>query len=231
MTHTQTQVKLDPVAISKLTVLRAMQQCHIEPRVALKTATVTILRKRTRLEIMMHPFTETKEGPKMYEASDPGSVILYRVLAERGTGRMYLLNDKGQPDSYAYDAATYAQKAAKLAPIGPNSEAGCANLDIVANMLSAYEADLLREDIEQYRKDLELILTKPEYRNVVEISPELYAAGVTSCVNDWETANSGFRVTNLEIGDFLVITERGVYCIRRAEFLDTHPTFVPELDI
>lgn len=231
MTHIDTQVQLDPVAISKLTVLRAMQQCHIEPRVALKAATVTILRKRTRLEVLRHPVTATKEGYQEYELADPGATVLYRVLSERGTGRMYLLNDKGQPDTYAWDAETYANKAGKMVPIGVNSDEGRANLDIVAGMLSDYEAELLREDIGQYRKDAELLLTKPENRIVVEVSPELYAAGVTSCVNDWETAKSGFRVTTLEVGDFLVITDRGVYCVRRAEFLDTHPTFIPELDI
>ena len=231
MTNTTTKVQLNPVATSKLQVLGAMQRLGIQARMAVKAPTVTILRKRTRLEVMVHPVTATKEGYQEYEADDPGAAILYRVLSERGTGRMYLLNDKGQPDSYAWDAETYANKAGKMVPIGVNSEEGLANLDKVAAFLSSFEAELLREDIEQYRKDLDLIFTKPENRAVVEITPELYDAGITSCVNDWEDAKSGFRVTYLEIGDFLVITDKGVYCVRRDEFMDTHPTFVPELDI
>lgn len=76
------------------------------------------------------------------------------------------------------------------------------------------------------KKDLLLVTSAEESRRCVEITPDLYAAGITSCVDEWMEVDSNGEAeeTRLNVGDFLIVNEAGnsVYCIRRDEFLETH---------
>ena len=77
-----------------------------------------------------------------------------------------------------------------------------------------------------WKKDLLLVTSNEERRRCVEITPDLYAAGITSCVDEWMEIDSNGEAeeTRLNPGDFLIVNEAGnsVYCIRRDEFLETH---------
>ncbi len=63
-----------------------------------------------------------------------------------------------------------------------------------------------------------------EEEQCIEVTQQLYDAGLTDCVDKWMPADEdGYaKLTSLNVGDFLIVEDEGVYCIRREEFLQTY---------
>lgn len=63
-----------------------------------------------------------------------------------------------------------------------------------------------------------------EKRQCIEVTQELYDAGLTDCVDEWMTVDEdGYaKLTSLNVGDFLIVTNKGVYRIQREKFLQTY---------
>lgn len=133
----------------------------------------------------------------------------------------------GMADAYSWDAATYAKKAAKTVPIGFGLGATVDSvkwaMEIVQTVVDPVERELLIQFfIEQ--PSLRLVFSPKEERKCIEVTQDLYDAGLTSIVDEWMPAdeNGLAEETILKVGDFLIVTDDGVYCIRRDEFLETH---------
>ena len=71
-----------------------------------------------------------------------------------------------------------------------------------------------------------LISSQEEFRFCIEITPELYNAVITFCVDEWMEVdeNGEAEITHLNIGDYLIVSENrdSVYCIRHDEFVETY---------
>lgn len=72
-----------------------------------------------------------------------------------------------------------------------------------------------------------LIHTDAEERVVVEVTQELYDAGLTFIVDEWQTAdeNTGmYKTTDVEVGDFILMNHKDqtVYRIASPQFHETH---------
>ena len=77
-----------------------------------------------------------------------------------------------------------------------------------------------------WNKDLLLITSYEESRFCIEITSELYAKGITFCVDEWMTTdeNGDAEITHLNIGDYLIVSANrdSIYCIRHDEFIETY---------
>lgn len=163
----------------------------------------------------------TKENPEGQIYPEATYRTVMRVLG----GKVYMTN--GMADAYAWSQATFEKKAKNIQLIGCNSGAGVLNL---ATLLGTISNDKERLDVadmfSKLKTDLMLVRTCSEERTVVEITQDLYDMGITSCIDEWQEADAegNYTVTALNVGDFLVLNPENhtVYCVRRAEFLETH---------
>ena len=81
------------------------------------------------------------------------------------------------------------------------------------------------------RADFYLIKVPPQERHCIEVTQELYDAGLTYCINSWikPDENGEAEEMKLTVGDFLICKPnydgegyRSVYHVGREEFLATH---------
>lgn len=161
----------------------------------------------------------TKEQPKGCNYGSAASPVL-RVLGGR-------LLKNGMADAYAWDAATYAKKAAKSHPVGFGFGASVESVKWAIEVLNTVKDPTERDMLTKFmieQPSLRLIFSAEEQRRCIEVTQQLYDAGVKECVDEWMSAdeNGMAEATILNVGDFLIVTENGVYCIRREEFLGTH---------
>lgn len=206
--------------------LAIMSQFISESRIALRDEVAAIYFPNMGILYDMHPKTRTKEGDMEYVLSDKAPEeermhVLLRIV----NGRLY--NHLGQLECYAHDMKTYTKNMRKAKRIGYNSPEGQNNLvDVLSSMFDESEKARMEALLRMFAIDFDLCYTAPDWRQVVEVTQEMYDAGLTSIINDWECEKSGWTITNLNVGDFLVFTMAGMYTIRRDEFLQTHSTFV-----
>lgn len=196
----------------------------ITAKPALKAPTAIILkRKPCRFErrIIKGALCPTKEGDMIYLYDK------YRICFSVDS-KGHLRNHENQVDVYAWTDEDYANKAAKAEPVGVNAPAAIENLDkLCAILADKQDIEELREWFGEYRIDHEMVFTKPEWRQVIVVTPALYEAGVTTVINAWSDGDDA-PVTKLNIGDVIVVesTEPGnekVYRIEHHEFIDKHP--------
>lgn len=206
-------------------ILSVASKLGITAQPALKAPTAIVLKRppcRFEQRLTKGYLCPTKEGDMIYLYGK------YRIcFSVDSKGR--LRNHEDQVDVYAWTAADYANKADKVEPVGVNAPAAIENLDKLCAILTD-EQDIaeLREWFGEYRIDHEMVFTKPEWRQVIVVTPALYEAGVTTVINAWCDGDNA-PVTQLNIGDVLVVesTEPGnekVYRIEHHEFVDKHPT-------
>lgn len=172
------------------------------------------------LGMMFRQCVVTKEAPNgnIYDEASFRTVL--RVL----DGKV-LMN--GFADSYAWDYKTFEKKAKTCVPIGCNSASGLINLSrVILSIRDDEERSSFADMMSKMKEDLLLVTTAEEERKCVEITQELYDNGLTYSIDSWvePDANGVYPLTNLCVGDFLIIDEqkRTAYCIRREEFLLTH---------
>lgn len=161
----------------------------------------------------------TKEQPNGCNYGSAASPVL-RVLGGK-------LLKNGMADAYAWDAATYQKKAAKTHPVGFGFGATVESIKWAIEILNTVKDPTERDMLTKFmleQPSLRLIFSAEEQRKCIEVTKELYNAGVTMCVDDWmkEDENGMAEATILNIGDYLIVSPDGVYCIRRDEFLETH---------
>ncbi len=130
----------------------------------------------------------------------------------------------GRPDCYCWKFSKVSS-AKDVKVVGTNSAEGIINLCIVLNGISD-EADkkMLADMFASMKRDLLLVTTVSEERRCIEVTQELYDSGVTACVDQWMEVNENGEgeSTQLQVGDYLIITDKGVYRIGHDEFVETH---------
>jgi hypothetical protein len=163
----------------------------------------------------------TKEQPNgfIYNSEENCSVVL-RVIDG------HLLNKEDKPDVYSWNLNKTRKAIENGTKIGfRNYDENCALLEMLSTISEKVERQMLFELIkDDGLHDYFIVETPEENRRCIEITEELYNKGLTRCIDEWvESDEDGnFVYTELEIGDFLIVTDIGVYCARGEEFLATH---------
>lgn len=167
--------------------------------------------------MMFRQCVVTKEQPagNIYDEAVFQTVL--RVL----DGKV-LMSDR--PDCYCWKYSK-VESAKDVRVVGTNSAEGLISLCSVLNdVTSDSEKKMLADMFANMKKDLLLVTTPAENRRCIEVTREMYDAGITACVDEWMDADEDgmASATNLAIGDYLIVTDDGVYRIGRDEFLETH---------
>lgn len=163
----------------------------------------------------------TKEQPDgfIYGSEENCSVVLRWIDG-------HLFNSKGQVDTYSWKQEKTEKFLKKGVKIGFETYNETLSLmKVLSEVKSEEEQELLFDFIKNDTlHDHFMVETPEENRKCIEITPELYTAGLTTCIDEWvEPAEDGsYAITELNVGDFLIVTENGVYCIREDEFKQTH---------
>ncbi len=169
------------------------------------------------LGLMFRQCIVTKEQPDGHIYDESSFQPVLRIL----DGKV-LMNNK--TDSYAWKFSKLGS-AKNIGVIGTATAEGLISLATVLSSISDdQEKALVAGMFANFNKNLQLVTTPAEKRVCIEVTKDLYDAGLTFCVDEWaETDENGYaEETILNIGDFLIVTSYGVYCIRREEFLTTH---------
>ena len=169
------------------------------------------------LGLMFRQCIVTKEQPTGHIYDEAKFQPVMRIL----DGKLLMT---GKTDSYAWKFSKL-EDAKDVRPIGTNTAAGIITLaEVLSGISDADEKSMMADMFANLNKDLMLVTTPAEDRMCIEITRELFESGVTSCVDEWNNVdtNGEAEETFLNIGDFLIVTANGVYCIRRDEFLTTH---------
>lgn len=159
----------------------------------------------------------TKEQPQGHIYDD----IAFRTVLRIIGGKVLI---SGRPDCYCW-SLNKIQSAKSIKLIGTNSAEGLINLCSVLNTVSDDEdKKILADMFAKMKQDLILATTPAEKRRCIEVTPDLYASGITACVDEWmETDENGeAEATPLLVGDFLIVSAHGVYRVGRKEFMETH---------
>ena len=130
----------------------------------------------------------------------------------------------GRPDCYCWKYSK-VEAAKNVRMVGTNSAAGLINLcEVLASINNEEEKKMIADMFANSKKDLLLVTTPAENRTCIEVTPELYAAGITHCVDEWMDTDSdgNAEATALCVGDYLIVTSSGVYRIGHDEFVETH---------
>lgn len=130
----------------------------------------------------------------------------------------------GRPDCYCWKYSK-VESAKNVRMVGTNSAAGLINLcEVLAGIQNEEEKSMIADMFANSKKDLLLVTTPAEERTCIEVTPELYAAGISHCVDEWMDTDSdgNAEATALCVGDYLIVTNSGVYRIGHDEFVETH---------
>ena len=168
---------------------------------------------------------KTKEQPDGYYYNENEWQVVLRILR----GKIYMT--KNQPDTYGWKKSKIQKfiDADNVKLVGLTTPEGIVELSKIINTIKKNEDKLIVADMfRKFNFDLILITSPEEDRRCVEITQKIYDSGVTQCVDSWVTPddNGMAPATDLEVGDYLIIENKKgkdyVYCIRKAEFNDTH---------
>lgn len=169
------------------------------------------------LGMMFRQCVSTKEQPDGHIYDEKAFQTVLRIIS----GKVLMSN---RPDCYCWKLNKVAT-ATSLRQIGTNSADALMNLcEVIGTVSDKDDKRLLAEMFANLNKDLLLVTTPPEERTCIEVTKEMYDSGITYCVDEWMNPdeNGDANVTELQIGDYLIVTENGVYRIGREEFLETH---------
>ena len=165
---------------------------------------------------------KTKEQPNGCDYDEATFQVVLRVIG----GKVFMTG--GRPDAYTWKqdkVIKLMSNSENIKLVGTNSAQAVINLaDILGTIKDIQEKKAVADMFCSLNKDLLLIRTEAENRRCIEVTQELYDAGITACVDSWmETDENGeAEATILNVGDFLIVEGESVYCIRREEFLETH---------
>lgn len=167
--------------------------------------------------MMFRQCVSTKEQPagNIYDES-----VFQTVLRVIG-GKVLMTN---QPDCYCWKFSK-VESAKNVRKIGTNSADGVLALCEVLNGIhNESEKALVADMFAKLKSDLLLVTTPAERRTCIEITTDMYQMGVTHCVDEWMEVDSNgeAEATELSIGDYVIVTDSGVYRIGHDEFCETH---------
>lgn len=163
---------------------------------------------------MFRQCVSTKEQPagNIYDEN-----VFQTVL--RIIGGKVLMTDK--PDCYCWKFKKVAS-AKEIRKIGSNSADGILALcDLLNTINSKEEKALVADMFSNLKRDLLLVTTPAEKRTCIEIND---VNDFKYCVNEWvETDSDGYaEAMELQMGDYLIVSDSGVYRIGHDEFCATH---------
>lgn len=167
--------------------------------------------------MMIRQCVSTKEQPSGNIYDEAIFQVVLRVI-----GGKVLMN--GRPDCYCWKQSKVASSK-DVQMVGTNSATGLINLcGILDSIADQTEKSMMADMFANLKKDLLLITTPAENRICIEVTADLYAAGITHCVDEWMDTdeNGDAEATALQIGDFMIATSDGVYRVGRDEFMETH---------
>lgn len=167
--------------------------------------------------MMFRQCVSTKEQPLGYIYDEAKFQTVLRII----NGKVLMT---GRPDCYCWSFSKITSSK-NVSVIGTNSATGIINMcNVITSISSEDEKKMVADMFASLNKDLLLVHTELEERTCIQVTPELYKAGITACVDEWmDTDENGCATpTLLSIGDYLIVSESGVYCIRQEEFEQTH---------
>ncbi len=160
---------------------------------------------------------KTKEQP---EGNIYDEAVFQTVL--RIIGGKVLIS--GRPDCYCWKFDKL-EKAKDVRPIGTNSAMGLISLaEVLDSIPDMEEKTLLASKFADTKRDLMLVTTAAENRICIEVTAEMISAGITHCVDEWMKTdeNGNAEATAIYVGDYLIVTNEGVYRVGRDEFAETY---------
>lgn len=167
--------------------------------------------------LMFKQYLSTKEQPGGTHYDEAVFQTVLRVIG----GKVLM---SGRPDCYCWKFNKVAN-AKNIRVIGTNSAEGLLSLcEVLTSIPDSEEKKMLADMFANMKKDLLLVTTPAEQRTCIKVTGELYHQGITYCVDEWmaEDENGDAVITPLSIGDFLIVTESGVYRVGAEEFAETH---------
>jgi hypothetical protein len=168
--------------------------------------------------MMFRQCLRTKEQPDGHIYDEARFQTVLRII----DGKVLISN---QPDSYCWKIEKVLSSK-KVCPIGVNcADALLALMNVLNEITDNEEKKLLAEMFSKMKEDMLLVTTPTEQRHCIEVTDDLYAQGITYCVDEWMdvNANGEAPITELQIGDYLIVSDNNsVYRIGRDEFLRTH---------
>lgn len=167
--------------------------------------------------MMFRQCVSTKEQPTGNIYDENTFQVVLRII-----GGKVLMN--GRPDCYCWKQSKVANSK-DAQPVGTNSATGLINLCGILNSISDQsEKSMMADMFANLKNDLLLITTPAEQRICIEVTADLYNAGITHCVDEWMDVdeNGEAEATVLQIGDFMIVTSNGVYRVGHDEFMETH---------
>lgn len=164
---------------------------------------------------------KTKEQPNGCEYDEEMFQVVMRIV----NGKLRIEHDKKMlTDSYAWKISKVVQQIekGKARPMGLYSGEALINFSEVLNSIKDEEEKKKFADKVWQTGNLGMLLvtTDEEPRICIEVTQELYDQGLKFVVDEWMADDA--PTTDLNVGDFLIKSSDGYYCIRRAEFLETH---------
>lgn len=165
---------------------------------------------------------KTKEQPLGCDYDES----IYQVVMRIINGKVLMTG--GRPDAYTWKHSKVLALiggSTKVRLVGVNSVSAILNLsEIIYTIADIKEKKMFADMFCSLSRDLLLITTEAEDRRCIEVTQDLYDAGLTACVDSWmkPDKNGDADATLLNVGDFLIVEDNGFYCIRRDEFLETH---------
>ena len=202
----------------------ALAEGHVKPCTKLQTDNIVFpsWKELGLLGKVLCQKIKTKEQPQGCDYDEATYQIVMRVI----NGKVLMTG--GRPDAYTWKQSKVAKFLADPAGvryIGACSSAALVNLaKLLITIIDPDEQDMFADMFTKYNRDLLLITTGEEKRRCIEITQELYDAGLTANVDSWmePDENGEAEATQLNVGDFLIIEDDLLYCIRKAEFMETH---------
>jgi hypothetical protein len=205
--------------------IHAMADKHTSPCVKLPLQNI-VFPKWSDLGLLGMIFAQkikTKEQPLGCDYDEAVYQVVMRVI----NGKVLMTG--GRPDAYTWRQSKVEDvlsDPSKIRLIGTNSAAGLVALsEILATIADADERMIFADMFCNLKKDRLLVKTDAEERRCIEVTQDLFDAGLTVCVDSWMTPdeNGEAEATQLSVGDFLIVEKDGsVYCVRRDEFAETH---------
>lgn len=168
------------------------------------------------LKLLLKQVIITKEQPEGCHYDEDGYQVVLRII----DGRLII---NGFLDAYAWKKSKVESK--KRIPCGSASKEGRKNCKkLIETIKDDGEKELLRNFFSTFNVDFEIVHTDSEQRRCVEVTQELYDAGLKYSADEYNTPdkNGDVEGTELRVGDFLVKDGEGAYCVRREEFLLTY---------
>ena len=167
--------------------------------------------------MMFRQCVSTKEQPigNIYDET-----VFQTVLRIIG-GKVLMSN---HPDTYCWKFSK-VESAKDIRKIGTNSAEGVlAMCEVLNGINDNNEKSLVADMFAKLKNDLLLVTTPAESRTCIEITADLFSMGVTHCVDEWMDVDSNgeAEATKLSIGDYVIVTDSGVYRIGHDEFVETH---------